>query len=326
MGEKSLKSLFFLLILVVNNSRWNLCDFNVFNVYYKDVKLHVFILCTPQPPVMCRCHVMCSHPPKAWVSHHVVGYRVCQEVCVVSVGLGKQVWFKVFIWVYFCCHHSTQHRSETMFLGNAAQPPSFSPNPHALHSYHTHIRRANTHPVASFPPLLIHVVHIQKPSHSHRKPTHPLIPPSFFRSTGLSESFGRRPQHTLSVGGFSAPPSSSRPAPHETDPQSGDSLPSEASQFRTCDVWQLLGNEHTPQQRSPVIGRSLPEGQIPERSRRRLKGKPTNSRPHRDPCTPSLEHTCKYSAEVEDVLVWMLSELQLVWSVVVLVFQCFVRL
>lgn len=41
---------------------------------------------------------------------------------------------------------------------------------------HTHALQRSVGPPASYPPSAIHTVHIQKPS-----PTHPLIPPSFFR-------------------------------------------------------------------------------------------------------------------------------------------------
>lgn len=61
--------------------------------------------------------------------------------------------------------------------------PLFPKETHALYLVHTHTHThtdIHTHPCASFPPSVIHTVHIQKPSQSF-KPTHPLIPPSFFR-------------------------------------------------------------------------------------------------------------------------------------------------
>lgn len=77
------------------------------------------------------------------------------------------------------CHHL--HPASLRF--RECRPPShFSrKNPHAviLKFMHTHTSKHTeiyAHPPASCPPSAIHA---QKPTHSN--PTHPLIPPSFFR-------------------------------------------------------------------------------------------------------------------------------------------------
>lgn len=64
-------------------------------VYYKNVQLHVLILCTPPPYVMCCC-VMLRAPTHLKhgtpiMSLLLVVVDVCQEVSVFSIFPGKQL-------------------------------------------------------------------------------------------------------------------------------------------------------------------------------------------------------------------------------------------
>lgn len=144
--------------------------------------------CAPPPYVMCCCcHVICSHPPQAWDSHRVVVVVVvCQEVISVFWGSSYDFvrFFLISILFYFFVTISIQHRSRALCLGNAAHPPTFPNKPHAFTiSSCTHTRRHTqkstpTHLPHSHPqPSIPHI--FRKPTHS--EPTHPLIPPSFFR-------------------------------------------------------------------------------------------------------------------------------------------------
>lgn len=133
------------------------------------------------PPTQCdvlMCHVTCSHPPQAWDSHHVVD--VCQEVQFIQF-VGEAVLVLRFLCYLFDIFVtiSIQH---CLSLGNAAHPPTVPKNPHASCTQANKDTEIYAHPPASFPPSAIHTIHTNpaKPP-THSNPTHPLIPPSFFR-------------------------------------------------------------------------------------------------------------------------------------------------
>lgn len=143
------------------------------------------------PPTLCDvllCHVMCSHPPWAWDSHHVVVVvGVCQEVKLFQLFWGSSYdLVRFFIFVLFFVTISIQHCFRKLCLGNAAHPPTLPKKPtcfifnscthtckHTQESTPTHLPHPRPQP--SIPYIL------RNPATHSFKPTHPLIPPSFFR-------------------------------------------------------------------------------------------------------------------------------------------------
>lgn len=145
-------------------------------VYYKNVQLHVLILCTS--PTLCDvllCHVTCSHPPKAWDSHHVVVVGCCRRVsgsfsCFDFFQGSSYDFVRFIFYLHFFVTIPSSIASETMF--RECYPPSrlfpkttcftFTPCTHTCKE----TKEMYTNPPTSYPPSAIHTVHIQKPSHS----------------------------------------------------------------------------------------------------------------------------------------------------------------
>lgn len=136
--------------------------------------------CAPPHPMWCvdvSCYVL---PPTSSMGLPSCCWCVSgSSVHSVCWGNSYDFWgfyvicFDIFVTI------SIQH---CFSLGNAAHPPTVPENPHAscTQAYkHTEI---SAHPPASFPPSAIHTIHANpaKPP-THSNPTHPLIPPSFFR-------------------------------------------------------------------------------------------------------------------------------------------------
>lgn len=152
-------------------------------VYCKDVQLHVLILCTPHPMwgyvLLLLCHVMCSHPPKAWDSHHVVVVvvGVCQEV--ISV-FGKAV---MILWVLFIYLFSLPFPSSIAleFMFREYHPPShFSQKTtcfiiNSCTHTHTHTEIYTTHLPHSHPqpPILYIFRNPATSSFRTHRPTNP---------------------------------------------------------------------------------------------------------------------------------------------------------
>lgn len=210
--------------------------------------------CAPPHPMWCvavSCFVL---PPIL-----SMGLPSCCRCCwyvsgnsVISVFWGKQLWFcEVFIILFILfVTISIQQPSRKICLGNAAHPPTFPTN-HMLynqfmHTPHTH---RNPNPPTCLTPALGHPYRTysetQPPTHS--KPTHPLIPPSFFRfqlgwfnhhkRLGYIHSTRERSVavpfwRTYTI--LSSPQHMKRTRVRE------DNLTSEASRLSTCDPEQLV--------------------------------------------------------------------------------------
>lgn len=145
----------------------------------------------PPTPMWCvavSCYVL---PPT--LSMGLPSCRCCWSllsVCVRKLSyfsfLGKQLWFyEVFIFILFFVTISIQHRFRNC-LGNAAHPPYFSQELHALYSLHghTHSHRQTemyTHPPVSYPLSVIHTPYIQKPSHPLIRAHTPTNPSQFLQ-------------------------------------------------------------------------------------------------------------------------------------------------
>lgn len=169
-------------------------------VYYKNVQLHVLILCTPLPTLcdVLLCHVTCPHPPKAWDSHHVVVVVGCCRCVSGSFSCfsfsGKQFMISSGLYFYFIFFVTIPSgiASETVF--RECYPPSqLFPKPHALHSLHGHTHAKNpkkcipTRPPHTRPQPSILYIFRNPTSHSSKSHT-PTNPSQFLQiPTGLTE-------------------------------------------------------------------------------------------------------------------------------------------
>lgn len=123
------------------------------------------------PTTLCDvllCHVMCSHPPRAWDSHLVVVLvvGVCQDVQLFQFFGGSCYDFVKFL-IWFFCYHFHPALLQTLCLGNATHPPTF-PKDHMLYIQFTH---RNLYPPMCLIPALSHPYctysDTQPPTHSN---------------------------------------------------------------------------------------------------------------------------------------------------------------
>lgn len=148
--------------------------------------------CAPPPPSVMCCCVMLRAPTHLKhgtpiMSLLLVVVDVCQEVSVVSIFFREAV--MILSGLYFTSIFSLPFHPallRKLCLGNATHPPDFSRKPHALHSLHAHTHAKNQRNVyqpAHLIPALSHpyCTYSETQPLTHPDPTHPLIPPSFFR-------------------------------------------------------------------------------------------------------------------------------------------------
>lgn len=142
--------------------------------FFEDVQLHVLILSTSHPSVMCLLSVYLL-PHQAWVPRYVIVGCQCMLdnfSCFSSIF--------VFWWKQICTLVLPFHSALlwNVCSGNAARPSNIFPKPHTLQSLHAHTCKKNnqvhSHPPASLPPSAIHAVSFHKSRHSpiHSLQTH----------------------------------------------------------------------------------------------------------------------------------------------------------
>lgn len=223
-------------------------------VYYKDVQLHVLILCTPPPPtppyVTC-CRVMLCAPTH--FEHGTPIMLSLLSVCVRKfsyfsffVGGSSYDFVKVFYFIPSPFPSSSRNYVQGMLPTLPLFPKTtcFLKKSQFMHP-HTEIY---THPPASLPPSAIHTVHIQKPSHPLIQKTHtPTNPSQFLQISNWADSPAKSSSDT-SAALRSGPlflrthtiSATFSPQHMKRTKTRRDNLTSEASRLSTCDPERLV--------------------------------------------------------------------------------------